>query len=255
MNFIECTQGTPEWHAARCGVTTASCFSDAVSIVGGLDERQQSYVDKVRGGMSPKEAALAAGYKVMPSSDTVRRALAGEDTATASDIAKRYAADLAIETVSGKPHGEPPKAWVLERGHTMEAAARMIYEARTGAFVTEAGICLTDCGTFGYSTDGLVDSDGLIEIKAPIDSAKILHIIQTGDVAEYMHQMQGGMWITGRKWCDFIMYVPDLENVGKDLYVKRIARDDEFIDNMVRELTRFQGLVASYEQILRKAVA
>lgn len=217
MKFIECAQGSPEWLQARAGKCTASCFADAVSVM-----QKNSAQRKV-----------------------------GDPSAAA----ERYAADIAIERVSGHPHGEPPKAWVLERGHEMEARARMVYEARTGAFVTESGICVSDDGLFAYSSDGLVDSDGLIEIKAPIDSAKILAVIQTGDVGEYMHQMQGGMWLTGRKWCDFIMFVPDLESVGKDLYVRRIARDDEFIDNMVGQLQRFQQLVDAYEAVLRKAAA
>jgi exodeoxyribonuclease (lambda-induced) len=215
MNFVECQQGTPEWYAARAGVITASCFADAV-------------------GTTSRSSGLRK---------------AGEPTAAA----ERYAADLAIERISGKPHGEPVKAWVLERGHEMEAAARMIYEARTGAFVTEAGICKSEDGLFGYSTDGLVDDDGLIEIKAPIDSAKILHIIRTGDVSDYVHQMQGGMWITGRKYCDFIMYVPDLAPVGKDLYVQRILRDDEFIDSMVEQLARFERMVTANVELLKVA--
>ncbi len=216
MRFIECAQGTPQWHAARTGLITASCAADAISLM-----TRNSGTRKV-----------------------------GDPTAQA----ERYAADLAIEIVSGKPHGEPPKAWVLERGHKMEEAARMMYEARTGAFVTEAGICVDDSG-FGYSTDGLVDDDGLIEIKAPIDSAKILMMIQTEDVSEYMHQMQFGMWLTGRKWCDFIQFVPDLEAVEKHLFVKRIHRDDAFIDAMVKELARFQKLVKAYENVLRRAAA
>jgi hypothetical protein len=251
MNFIAAPQGTPEWYAARCATTTASCFSDAIKMVGGLDERQSTYVKAVRGGMPEKDAMVLAGYKMHPRSAIITRALAGEDTRDPSDEARRYAADIAIERVSGKPHGEPAKAWVLERGHIMEAQARMIYEARTRAFVTEAGICKTDCGLFGYSTDGLVDDDGLIEIKAPIDSIKIFAMLETGDVSEYIHQIMGGLWITGRKWCDFIMYVPDLALVGKDLFVKRIHRDDEFIDAMVLELSRFQGMIDQYESIAR----
>jgi len=213
MKFIECPQGTAEWHAARCGKITASCFADAIS------------------RCSRKSGARDVG----------------DPTA----VAERYAADLAIERISGQMHGEPPKAWVLERGHQMEAAARMHYEARTGAFVTEAGICVTDDGLFGYSTDGLVDDDGLIEVKAPIDSEKILHILATGDTSEYDHQMQGGMWITGRAWCDFLMYVPDLAAVGKDLYVKRVHRDNAFIDSMVERLAEFDGLVQANVAILR----
>ncbi len=252
-HFIECLQGSPEWFAARCGIPTASCFADAISMVGGLDDRQQQYVDLVQGGMKPTAAATAAGYKSVPTSSAVARVLAGGVAGIPSDTALRYAADLSIEIVSGKPHGEPPKAWVLERGHQMEAIARRKYEARTLAFVTEAGICKTGDGLFGYSTDGLVQDEGLIEIKAPIDSTKIFAMLRTGDVSEYMHQMQGGMWITGRKWCDFIMYVPDLAVVGKDLFVKRVHRDDEFIDNMVVELMRFRQLVDANVAILRSA--
>ena len=213
MKFVECQQGTAEWFAARVGKITASCFADAISVC------------------SRKSGARDIG----------------DPTA----VAERYAADLAIERISGLQHGEPPKAWVLERGHQMEAAARMHYEARTGSFVTEAGICVTDDSLFGYSTDGLVDDDGLIEVKAPIDSSKILAMWQTGDTAEYDHQMQGGMWITGRKWCDFIMYVPDLAAVGKDLFVKRVFRDDAFIDNMVERLAKFDALVQANVAILR----
>jgi len=213
MKFIECPQGTPDWFAARCGKITASCFADAIS-----------------------RCSRRSGARDV-----------GDPTA----VAERYAADLAIERISGQMHGEPPKAWVLERGHAMEAAARMHYEARTGSFVTEAGICVTDDSLFGYSTDGLVEEDGLIEVKAPIDSAKILHILATGDTSEYDHQMQGGMWITGRRWCDFIMYVPDLASVGKDLYVKRVHRDDAFIDSMVLQLVKFDSLVQANVAILR----
>lgn len=216
MKFVECQQGTEAWFASRVGKITASCFADAISTC------------------SRKSGAREVG----------------DPTAAA----ERYAADLAIERISGQPHGEPPKAWVLERGHEMEAHARRIYEGRTGAFVTEAGICLTDDEIFGYSTDGLVDDDGLIEIKAPIDSTKVIAMWLTGDTSEYDHQMQGGMWITGRKWCDFIMYVPDLASIGKDLYVKRVFRDDAFIDEMVARLGKFEDLVRMYEGVLRTPV-
>jgi hypothetical protein len=213
MRFVEAPQGSPEWFQARVGKITASCFADATSVM-----QKNSATRKV-----------------------------GEPTAAA----ERYAADLAIERISNQPHGEPPKAWVLERGHEMEARARMLYEARTGAFITESGICISDDGLFGYSSDGLADDDGLIEIKAPIDSIKIMDMWRTGDTSEYDHQIQGGLWLTGRKWLDFIMFVPDLAACGKDLYVKRIYRDEEFIDKMVAQLAEFDRLVETFTFILR----
>jgi hypothetical protein len=213
MKFIECQQGTDEWYTSRAGRVTASNFRDAISV-----------------------CSRASG-----------RRKAGDMSAAAEE----YAATVAIERIFGKPVGEPVKAWVLERGHELEGIARMKYEARDGAYVTEAGICVTDDGIFGYSTDGLVNDDGLIEIKCPVNSAKVLNMWMTGDVSEYIDQMQGGMWITGRKWCDFIMYSPALASVGKDLYVKRIARDEEYIDSMVNQLARFVAKVDEFESVLR----
>ena len=50
MQVYECEQGSPEWHAARAGVITASMFKVARKKIGGLDERQQKYVDLVLDG-------------------------------------------------------------------------------------------------------------------------------------------------------------------------------------------------------------
>lgn len=252
FKFIECEQGTERWLAARAGLCTASRFADAISTVGGLTEQQQKFVDAIlKNGMSEKAAADHAGYKAVPRATGIAKALRGEDPAEASDIAKRYAADTAIERISGKPFGEPAKTWLLERGHKMEREARMVYEERTKSFVTEAGLCVLDDAPFAYSTDGLVDDDGLIEVKAPIAGDKIIGMWTDGDVSEYEPQCQGGLWITNRKWCDLLMYCPDLGACGKDLFVKRIFRDEEFIDDMVRHLARFQAMVSSYEAVLR----
>lgn len=213
MKFIECNQGSAEWLQARAGAITASCFAEAIS--------------------------------VLQKNGTKRKA--GDPTAAA----EKYAGDLAIERISQKPYGEPPKAWVLERGHAMEVLAREAYETRHGLLAMESGIVKSEDDWFGYSTDGLVGDDGLIEIKCPIASDKIIDMLTTGDVSEYIHQMQGGMWITGRKWCDFIMYVPDLEPAGRDLFVKRIHRDDNFINDMVEKLMAFRGTVTKLEAFFR----
>ncbi len=250
MRFIECDQGTPAWYAARAGLITASCFSTAISMVGALNEQQKAFVDGVLlNGKSESAAATDAGYKAVPKSAIIAAALRGEQTASPSDLAEGYAANVALEIISQEYLGEPIKPWVMERGKAMEVLARRAYEARTLAFVTEAGICVDDNG-YGYSSDGLCNDDGLIEIKAPVDGRKIMAMLKTGDVSEYMHQMQGGMWITGRKYCDFIMYVPALKNVGRELYIQRVPRDDAFIDAMVTELARFQKMVKRNVAIL-----
>lgn len=250
MIFIDCQQGSTEWHMARAGVITASTFSDALSTVGGLTEQQEKYVKALLGGADEKDAIRLAGYKVRPTAAGIDAALRGENPARPSDVSNKLACDLGIERISKKPFGIPVKTWVLERGHELEALARVQYEAR-GALVYESGIVLTDDRLFGYSTDGFVDDDGLIEVKAPIDSLKIEAMLTTGDVSEYMHQIQGGLWITGRKWCDLLMPIPDLDY----LYTKRIMRDDNFIDAMVVQLAAFERRVSEKEAFFKLKAA
>ncbi|WP_454751646.1 lambda exonuclease family protein [Cupriavidus necator] len=166
-----------------------------------------------------------------------------------------YAAQVAIEIVSGEPVEEGFNSWQMKRGQELEPDARRAYEARTGHMASESGVVLTDDRMFGYSTDGLVEDDGLIEIKSLVSAVGVLDMWRTGDLSDYMHQIQGGMWITGRKWCDFIMYAPQLKNVGKELFYRRVQRDDEFIETMEPQLLKFAARVHDNVAILRQQAA
>ncbi len=255
MKLLNCQQGSPEWLQARAGCITASNFAEAISMVDGLTPQQKLYVDAIRDGKSSAEAGELAGYKTaVKPTETVKRAIEGLPVGRPSDASDKYAGDVALERISMLPYGEPPKAWVLERGHILEEDARMAYEWRTGNLASGSGIYKTDDDWFGYSADGSVRDDGLIEVKCPIDSKKIEAMWDTGDVSEYIHQMQGGMWITGRLWCDFIMYVPALKAIGQDLFVKRVMRDDNFIDDMVNRLTTFRLAVMAKEAKFRRGI-
>lgn len=129
----------------------------------------------------------------------------------------------------------------------------MAYESFTGNLASEAGIALTDDGLFGYSSDGLIESEGMIEIKCPAASQKIGTTWANPEHAadEYIDQIMGGMWITGRKWCDLVIYCPWLESVGKDLFIQRITRDDDYIEQLEADLWQFKLLVDEYEAKLR----
>ena len=166
-----------------------------------------------------------------------------------------YAAQVAIERISRAPSDEGFTTWQMRRGTELEPKARMEYEFRTGNLASESGIALTEDGVFGYSTDGFVGDDGLIEIKCPASPEKIVAMWDTGDLSEYIHQIQGGLWITGRKWCDFIMYAPQLEHVGKHLYIKRVVRDDDFIEVMEKQLLDFAKRVQTHVDNLKMEAA
>ncbi|MEO8297086.1 MAG: lambda exonuclease family protein [Burkholderiales bacterium] len=256
MIYVDCEQGTEEWFRSRCGVITASTFADAVSTVNGLTKQQAIYVDVIRAGGSEAEAMEKADYKAKPKADVVARAIAGLPVGEPSDASQKLAMTKAIERISAQPYGnqgQQGRFFATERGHEGEDFARWRYQTRMRVMVDQAGVALTDDRLFGYSSDGFVGDDGLIEVKVPLDPLKVLHIIQTGDISEYMYQMQGGMWITHRKWCDFLMGVPDLAclNNGNELYIQRVWRDDNFIETMERQLWAFAGRVKALERLLR----
>ena len=168
-----------------------------------------------------------------------------------------YAWLLAIETIAGEPLDETFVTYAMRRGRELEPQARAVYEARTGAWVEEVSLVLTEDSKFGYSADGFRDDDGLIEIKCPMAADKIGAVWANPESAhlEYIDQINGGLWITGRKWCDFIMYAPQLEAVGKQLFVKRITRDEAFIEEMEAQLMHFAARVQQHVFTLNKVAA
>jgi hypothetical protein len=219
MIFLDYPQGSAEWLQARAGVTTASRFSDA-------------------------RAKLTKASKSGKAGDP-------------SGAAIKYAWTIAMERIAGKPLDDTFETWQMRRGNELEPSARVAYEARTGYIVEESGLVLTDDQLFGYSTDGFVEQDGMVEIKCPAACDKLGSIWAHPEEAEaeYIDQINGGLWITGRKWCDLIVYCPWLEPVGKELFIKRIERDEDVIDALVQDLWQFQQLTSQYEQILRKEAA
>lgn len=253
MIVLNHPQGSEDWLRARCGVITASRFSDAISVVGGLTGQQQAYVNALKAGKDEAQAMLDAGYKSKPRAEGIELALAGIDTSRPSEKAVSYAWLIAMETIAREPLDETFVTFAMRRGRELEPLARMVYETRTGALVEEVSLILTDDSRFGYSADGFRDDDGLIEIKCPLACDKLGEVWQHPETAhlEYIDQINGGLWITGRKYCDLIVYCPWLAPVGKDLFVKRIYRDENAIEELEGRLVRFMRLVDEFLAVLR----
>lgn len=94
----------------------------------------------------------------------------------------------------------------MEQGAVLEREARGWYAFERDADVSEVGFCLTDDGRVGASPDGLVGTDGGLEIKcfAPENS---LRTLLSGEVPkDYVIQVQASLWVTGRAWWDFLSY-------------------------------------------------
>lgn len=252
MIIHDIEQGSPEWHRVRAGCITGSMFYIARQKVGTLTEQQARYVQAIQAGKSEKEAMIAAGYKAKPKSDAIEKAIAGEVVGDFSEAAKNYAFRLAVERISGKPLDEGFETWAMRRGQDREQFARTEHETKIDEFVMPAGFITTDDRKFGASADGFVGDDGGAEYKCLVDPGRIRNIIMSNDISEFLDQCQGGMWITRRKWWDFCLYCPALEPVGLQLWRKRIFRDDNYINDLEKDLIEFESLVSSTEKSLRE---
>ena len=124
-------------------------------------------------------------------------------------------------------------------GHENEPLARLEYSMMTDNNVVETGIFFHDNRKAGASNDGVVDDDGMVEIKCPFNTVNHVRTVVAGDMPkEHMSQVQGNLWINGREWCDFISFDPRIEGDGR-LFIKRIYRDEAYIKNLERRVLAF----------------
>jgi len=252
VRLIHCDQGSDAWHNARAGVITASMFATARSRVGELTDQQRTYVDAVMSGLSEKIAAGRAGYRAVPRSAIIDKAISGEPVGDFSEASKNYAFRLAIERISGNPLDEGFETFAMRRGHELEPFARAEHEVQTGLLVKRAGFVLSDCGNYGCSADGFIGEAGGSEYKAFINPEKLRTFHLDNDASEVFEQAQGCMWITGRQWWHIGLYCPALEPAGKQLWWRRFERDEAFIAAMRDDLERFRLMVDGYEAKLRE---
>lgn len=162
---------------------------------------------------------------------------------------RNYRTDLVVERLTGKPLESFTTA-AMKQGTEREPFARMAYEARTGLIVQEVGFCRHDDLEAGASPDGLIETDGGLEIKCPERSAHLRYLQQEAEPPEYTWQIQGGMWVTGRAWWDFASYNPDFPE-HLQLVVRRIKRNDEAIKQLAAEVAQFMGEVADEVERVR----
>lgn len=138
---------------------------------------------------------------------------------------------LALEVVTGKPAVQGFKSQAMRDGTEREPFARALYESSRGVFVDEVGFCQHDTIFTGVSPDGLVGEDGLCEIKCPSEAVHREYMLRTNEPPEYKAQIQGQMWVTGRKWTDFCSFHPDFPE-NAQLIVRRVLRDEAYISTL-----------------------
>lgn len=167
----------------------------------------------------------------------------------ASKACIAYAMDTARERCGGKV---PPKFQnaAMRTGTEQESPARLRYERTTRNLVEEVGFITDDEKMFGLSPDGLIDDDGVLEIKTMVSSDTLFTAVAEGDISAYTDQCNGYLWMLDRKWVDLVLWTPDLDHME----IVRIERDEKAIEALEADLIAFAKLVKDYETKLRAAI-
>ena len=205
MIIIECIQGSPEWHAVRCGKVTASRLGDMLA-----------KTTKTKTGWGASRA--------------------------------NYAAELVAERLTGTSADKFTNA-AMAWGSETEPQARAMYEFMTNETVGVVGCVIHPTIALSLaSPDGLVGSDGLIEIKCPNTATHIQTLLGSEIDGKYVKQMQWQMACTERSWCEYVSYDPRMP-AEMQLYVRRVYKDDAAIREMEREVMTF---LAEVDDTVRK---
>ena len=151
---------------------------------------------------------------------------------------QNYMAKLICERLTGRAEQTPVSA-AMQRGTDLESLARDFYVVETGAMVEEVGFYVhPSILNSGASPDGIIGTDGLIEIKCPNTATHIKTLESKKPALKYMRQMQWQMACTGRKWCDFVSFDDRLPE-HLSFFCTRIERDDEMIAELEKSVTTF----------------
>lgn len=147
-------------------------------------------------------------------------------------------ADLVVERLTGVPV-EGFTSDAMRWGTEWEPFARREYEERNLCPVVEVGLIRhpTIAGTHA-SPDGLIDDDGLLEIKCPQAQAHIETLLSRSVPSKYETQIQWQLACSGRQWCDFVSYHPKMPE-QMSIFVTRLHRDDDRIADLERQVASF----------------
>lgn len=127
-------------------------------------------------------------------------------------------------------------------GNMHEPNARMWYICESGETLLETGVIHhPEVEGVACSPDALVGDDGILEIKCPYTTRVHLNTLMTGRVpSEYEPQVHGNLWVTGRKWCDFVSYDPRFKDTSLCQVRIRVERDESYIESIAESVVRFR---------------
>lgn len=154
---------------------------------------------------------------------------------------RQYRGELVCERLCGVPYPEGYKNAAMLHGIEQEPFAKIAYEAATGNVVRDVAFVQHPELMAGCSPDGEIGDDGLLEAKCPTTGEHIDTLLN-GMSSKHVPQVQFQMWITGRKFVEFISYDPRMPE-RMQLYVQRVKRDEAYIVKLEAEVRKFLGEV------------
>lgn len=164
-----------------------------------------------------------------------------------NDTSRGIINTLAAERITGRVEPTYPSR-DMQRGTEEEPFARAEYE-KHHAPVKTTGFLLFEELRLGYSPDGLVGDDGLIEIKSRSPKVQIQTILADEVPAANMAQLQAGLLVTGREWIDYVSF-----SNGMPLYVRRVFPDVDWFTAITNATKEFEQQVARIEDAYDNAV-
>lgn len=161
---------------------------------------------------------------------------------------EKYMYQKAYERISGIPFNNGYTSKSIDRGNDWEDSNRARYELTTGLEVVQVGLVKHN-DYISCSPDGLIGDDGGLELKSPDTITHMSYIAANKFPSNYTPQVQGNLWICERDWWDF--------GSGDDrwsirpLFIKRVYRDEKYIEQLKTNVYIFVERMLELEQKLR----
>ena len=160
-----------------------------------------------------------------------------------NDKTRAHAYELAFQRITGFVEPQYVSDAML-RGQGDEILARWEYGQHFAPVATTGFITNDRWGfTIGYSPDGLVGDDGLIECKSRCGKYQGQTFAECAVPDEYVLQLQTALLVSGRQWIDFVSYCG-----GLPVFVQRVEPDAEVQAAVVEAATAFEERVAEIVQ-------
>lgn len=185
----------------------------------------------------------------IPSASNAHRIITPK-TGKLSASADEYAHELIAERIRFDPPimSERALSPAIQAGIDGEPEARRWFSFDTGLEVRQVGLCVSDCGRWCASPDGLIGDDGALELKVPMPKTHVGYLLADKLPDEYRPQTHFQLVTTGLKYVWFVSYCP-----GFPALKVRVTPND-FTDQLRVCLEMFSMRLAELAAMLSKRV-